>query len=190
MFEAVGNIIVQHFKKEFYIITACVVSLTALILVKFIFMPVYSKMAVIDEKIENLKVMNIGMKSLDMKKQKIRQLKDYFPSDAEQLWVLNAAVDLAHKSGIDLKQVDPIEPQRYDSFSLVKVKLSARCSYHDLGRFISDIENSKYFFKVEKLDFKSIKVPGVNDNAETPEQNEPNAFLTLCTLVLPSDVYK
>lgn len=83
---------------------------------------------------------------------------------------------LAQKVGIKLSRIGPEQTREASGFLYLAVSLQVTCTYHDLGNFLSEIENSEAFFiRVDELDVSRLP----------DAQGFASAKLVLSTLYVP-----
>lgn len=65
---------------------------------------------------------------------------------------------MANQNNVKIMQIKPIRepkakqaPKEFSSYSGLNITLDLSCGYHNLGKFVSDIENSKIFMSLLKL---------------------------------------
>lgn len=71
--------------------------------------------------------------------------------------LINKITDLSRQSNIRINSLTPVQTQERDIFVKVPISVSLEGTYHQLGNFISALENSADFLRVESL---SISVSG------------------------------
>ena len=75
--------------------------------------------------------------------------------------VIEAVNRMAEESSITLTSVTPVRPETTGGYVRVPVQVEVRCSYHQLGRFLSRVESASRFLNVDAVRVKgpSIDVP-------------------------------
>lgn len=68
----------------------------------------------------------------------------------------------AKEHGLEVSEMSAAMPVKYKQttkgqFMSVPVTLEARCGFHNLGRFLDQIEKSEYFIEVVKVDIAGMK---------------------------------
>lgn len=84
--------------------------------------------------------------------EEIDQIRRRLPSKPETEWLLRAVGDIAQVEGIQLASIAPEAPQRLQDVARLSVNLRFFTSYHQLGRFISALENSPHFLWIETME--------------------------------------
>ena len=72
------------------------------------------------------------------------------PKNRNVSWLLGELTEAAKKEGIDIVSITPSDPEDRGIYIKLSVTMEIRSDYNQLGRFISMIESSKKFFRVEK----------------------------------------
>ena len=97
----------------------------------------------------------------------IERLRSRLPSKPETEWLLKAVGDIAKAEGVQLDVVTLEEPRRVQDTARLSVSLSFRTSYHQLGRFISALENSPKFLWIETMEVSRHQATGAAEVALT-----------------------
>jgi len=88
-----------------------------------------------------------------------RHLKVYekrIPESGGVSWLLGEVSDIASKEKIDVVSVKPGSPEDYVLYTKVSVIVDSSCTYDQLGRFISTVESSEKFLKIENINIKRM----------------------------------
>lgn len=101
------------------------------------------------------------------------------PEEPDPSWLVKEVMEVAERDGVQLTSIEQSPPETLERFVRLVVSLQFNASYHQLGRFLDDIERCTLFIRVERLEFNSADAQGV-----APIQ------LTLSTLFLPPIVPK
>jgi len=115
------------------------------------------------EKIKSLKAEILKERDKNLLIGKIRavgrHLKVYekrVPEDASVSWLLGTVSDFASKERIEISSIKPGSPEDYGLYTKLYVIMDIASTYSQLGRFISSIESSGKFLRVEKIDIKRM----------------------------------
>lgn len=87
----------------------------------------------------------------------IESYKGYFAKETDVLWLIDKVSSLAKKSGLEVISLSPRPVVSLSNFLYGNVSLTATGSFHQLGDFVSAIESSSEFMRVEDLSFKKDK---------------------------------
>lgn len=82
----------------------------------------------------------------------VAQLHKRLPPAPETEWLLQEVGKIAQQEEVQLISIVPQEPKRLQDVTRLSVALKFVSSYHQLGRFISALENSPLFLWIETLD--------------------------------------
>ena len=91
---------------------------------------------------------------------KIEEYGRMLPAEQEIPKLLEDLSDMAKKSNVKIVGITPTqnkqEAQAPDAiYQAIPILISARSGYHELGKFLSDLENSDRFMKVADLKIKA-----------------------------------
>ena len=104
------------------------------------------------------------------------RLRTKFGQKAEPDGLMQEVDRLAQKVGIELGRIGPEQTREASGFLYLAISLEVTCTYHELGRFLSEIESSDTFFiRVNELDVSRIG----------DAQGSAAAKLVLSTLYVP-----
>jgi Tfp pilus assembly protein PilO len=107
-----------------------------------------------------IKELRKGLRNLDsdlarMKGQKsalgVTQVKRLVSSE-EMTWIIEEITRLANQQGIRIFQIKPVRGRQDYSSILIGLDLSA--GYHQLVRFLAELENHPVFLEIEKMDIE------------------------------------
>lgn len=107
------------------------------------------------------------------KKAKVYKQRSFSASELTQ--VLDKVSALAQQAEIKIETFNPLAALDKEKYIELPIQLPLRCSYHQLGKFLSLLESNQEFIKVKKL--KVYKSSGAS-------QNEPEVDLTLYGIYL------
>ncbi len=79
----------------------------------------------------------------------IQQYEERMPSIEDTSWLVDLVTQLADERWLQLRSVEPQPPQDRGLYVKLGVKVGARCTYHALGDFVSDLENHQKFLAIE-----------------------------------------
>lgn len=89
------------------------------------------------------------------------------PQDASVSWLLGTVSDIASKERIEISSITPGAPEDYGLYTKLYVIMDIASTYSQLGRFVSMVESSEKFLRIEGMDIKrmdlgetSVKGPG------------------------------
>ncbi|MCI0563527.1 MAG: type 4a pilus biogenesis protein PilO [Nitrososphaera sp.] len=82
------------------------------------------------------------------------QLERYrkrLPDELDTSWLAKHIVETAQRLGLQLASITQEAPHQFEGYTQLSVNLQFHTSYHQLGRFIDEIERSDYFLRVDQL---------------------------------------
>lgn len=104
----------------------------------------------------------------------LEQHRQRLAPKAEPDWLLQEVGKLAREAGIAVHQLSPQPPRQWESLTYLVVTLQFTASYHQLGQFISQIENAERVIWVEEMEVAPERGGGL-----------AQVRLTLSTLYVP-----
>jgi len=87
----------------------------------------------------------------------INEYVKYFPKASDATWLVSQVTNKVKKSRIELLSVKPEDVKRFKNYDIMSVKLQIRSTYHNLGDFISKMESSKDFMRVNSVKILKYK---------------------------------
>ena len=72
--------------------------------------------------------------------------------EPEPSWLVREVTAIGRSAGMDLTTISPQLPQTYQQFIRLTVSLQFDASYHQLGRFIDEIERAPHALRIERVD--------------------------------------
>ena len=113
--------------------------------------------------------------------EKVEWYEKKLPVEQEIPNLLENLSDMAKASNIKITSIMPApaapenNAQRQSKmYQEIPIRITARSGYHELGRFLSNLENSNRFMKVTNI--------GIKSNKTSPKQHDIE--LTVCTYIL------
>ena len=73
--------------------------------------------------------------------------------------LIDAVNRLAEESTLTLVSVTPQPPQKQGQYDRLPIEVELQCTYHQLGRFLSRIESSKRFLRVDSVKMEERRDP-------------------------------
>jgi Tfp pilus assembly protein PilO len=98
------------------------------------------------------------------------------PLEPNPSWLVQEAASLGQKAGVELTTITQEAPQPLGRLTRVAVSLRVLASYHQLGKFLDEIERSDHFIRVERVELS----PETEKGARVPAQ------VVLSSVALPS----
>jgi hypothetical protein len=78
------------------------------------------------------------------------------PKDASVSWLIGELSELASKEHVELSSMTPGSPEDYEFYAKLYVIMDTISTYHELGRFLSRVESSDKFLRVENIYIKRL----------------------------------
>ncbi len=97
-------------------------------------------------------------------KRQISDMEDRIVSDLDLTFVMEDISNVAKDSGLELKQIlpkdsQPVRMKAEKHLKYAKLLFVGRGGYHELGRFISKLENGRYLCRIESIEI----IPNISD---------------------------
>ncbi len=89
-------------------------------------------------------------------KDKISEIEDRIVSDMDLPFVMEDIASVARESGLELRQIlpkksVPIKTKSLSGLEFCRILFIGVGGYHDVGRFVANLENSKYICKIDSI---------------------------------------
>lgn len=84
-----------------------------------------------------------------------KEIASYQPriaSERNNEWLRRSVTEMADQYRVKIVSISPQAPDDKEVYVRLPLKLEVECGYHQLGEFISRLESSKEFIKVDGLD--------------------------------------
>jgi len=100
-------------------------------------------------------------------------------------WLLAMVSDMASKENIEVSSIKPDDLEDRGLYSKLYVVLDTISTYHQLGKFISRIEGSEKFLRVERIEMKRLDLDEDFDkNATELRSFDVKSHIVISTVVL------
>ena len=106
--------------------------------------------------------------------QDMERFRKRLPPKPEAEWLVHEVGQLAEKTGVQLTSIAPQDPTKLGALTRLAVMLQFRASYHQLGEFVSILENATAFMRVDRLEVVRV------------QQGIAQIGLTVSTVYVPS----
>lgn len=99
---------------------------------------------------------------IDAYKEKVDSYERMLPAEQEIPSLLESLSSMAKSSGVRIDSITPVvkkedKNQAAQVYQEIPILITAKSSYHELGQFLSKLENSERFMKVVDIDMKYNK---------------------------------
>ncbi|HNX91150.1 MAG TPA: type 4a pilus biogenesis protein PilO [Candidatus Omnitrophota bacterium] len=149
-----------------------VVLFVALFYFLFILIPQFAALAKvsfdINEMTKKIKIVNDKANNIGALENKLKQTKEqyekeskYFPAQKEITGLLEGFAAVATKSEVKILSITPYDLKPIDKsggemkyYREMPIMITAKSGYHQLGNFISNLENEKRIINIEDLQIK------------------------------------
>lgn len=158
--------------KQALMLAAGVAVVAAFIYVKFLLLPQIdsatksfrqAKTMQSDVKVAEKDIAKIGRlkKEIEAYRSKIESYERMLPIEQEVPKLLETLSTMARSSNVKIAGITPLASKQEASpekiYQEIPIQVSAKSGYHELGKFLSDLESSGRFMKVADIDIKENK---------------------------------
>ena len=138
--------------KVFYIACALFLSIFSyLIIVRYDINNFYKTANSLREADYNLGV----LKAIAQYKDYIKQFNSQFAVDNGANWLIDVISRAAAKESITLDLVRPLDSRIVSGYKNISIGVEGRAPYHNLTRFVADLENNERYVLIEDFSFAS-----------------------------------
>jgi len=153
------------------VLSVVVVVVTLFTAVVLIYLPFLNKTNSLRQDILKERERNILIGKTRALGKHLKVYKKQIPQGRGVSWLISVISDTASKEGIDISSIKPGAPEDRQLYTKLHVILDTISTYSELGKFISKIESSDKFLRVERVDIKRLDLD--EDFDEVAEKFEP-----------------
>lgn len=186
------NIDFKNTQTQQILVAGLIFLITFVLYLYFVFVPqfvrvptLFRKVSKITAELKSAKSTGAEMEGLKKKlmeyNEKVEWYEKKLPVEREIPNLLENLSDMAKGSNIKITSIMPAQAspennaQRQSKlYQEIPIRITAKSGYHELGRFLSNLENSDRFMKVTDIEIKA--------NKASPKQHDID--LTVCTYIL------
>ena len=167
------------------IISAAMIVVTVFIGVVFIYMPFANKSKSLREEILRERDRNVLIGKIRAMGRHLKVYNKRVPQGRGVSWLISHISDIASKQKIEISSIKPGIPEDRGLYTNLHVVLDIACTYNQLGEFISKIESSEKFLRVESINMKRLDLgKEFDEEAEKFKAFDIKAHLVISTVVL------
>ncbi len=166
-------------KNKFLVIVILILIVTFGIGKKFIYQPRLKTIEQIQLRIEKQAQKNDLLQDIVALKKGIDSYSERMPPNEEITWVVDEISKLSKDSGIELLSLEPQAVEDKGSYYRLPLELDIECSYHQLGNFLSRIENSPKFMRLDNFKLDTVLYTGSKEKVFYKETSSANANIDL-----------
>lgn len=86
----------------------------------------------------------------------MQKYKDRIPVGRDIPWIVSEITSIARRANLDIHIIEPRPIKKRRFHAILPVTLKVAGSYHQLGRFVSKLESSEKFIKVDEMKLQSL----------------------------------
>ena len=166
--------------------TLIVVSIVLLVMImgnNFIYQVQKEKTGYLERKIEEEETKNRLVREIMGLNKEFGSYKKRVPVQRDVFWLIRKIGQLAKGAQIKVVSLQPKQLDRQEGYVRVPLEIEVECGYHELGEFLSNIENSQEFVRLDSLQFLSRGGNGQISEIED-EHRGSTASLVVSTIYL------
>jgi len=131
----------------------------------FIWLPSEGRLAAVKRSFEQVKEHNELLAKANKAYGKVSKLEQGFGTERDETWLMSEVHSMVSDVGMRITSTNPQVSQKFGDYVRIAVRVEAESTYHDLGQFVCDIENSRDFLKIEELSI-SKETGGIFDDSQ------------------------
>lgn len=109
-------------------------------------------------------------REISASRSKIESYESMLPVEQEVPKLLESLSTMAKSSNVKIVGITPLASKQEESpekiYQEIPIQISARSGYHELGKFLADLEGSDRFMKVADIDIRANKSSGKRHDVE------------------------
>lgn len=138
------------------ILSAVIIIVSLFTAVVLIYLPFLNKTKTLRQDILKERERNILIGKTRALGKHLKVYKKQIPQGRGVSWLIALVSDAASKEGIEVSSIKPGAPEDRQLYTKLHVILDTISTYRQLGNFISKIESSDKFLRVENVDIKRL----------------------------------
>jgi len=142
------------------LLSAIMIGFTLTVGILFIYMPFLNKGKSLRADILYERERNLLIGKIRAVGKHLKVYEKRIPEHKGVSWLLSVVSDMASKERIELSSIKPGTPEDRGLYVKLYVTLDTVSTYHQLGEFISRVESSESFLRVEGIDIKRLDLEG------------------------------
>lgn len=140
--------------------SAIIVIITLFIAVVFIYVPFVNKTKSLRSNILQERDRNVLIGKIKALSKHLKVYSKRIPDTRGVSWLLSEVSDMASKENIEISSIKPGTPEDHGAYTKLYVVLDTVSTYHQFGKFISRIESSEKFLRIESVGMKRLELDG------------------------------
>lgn len=143
-------------QNKLVIVSAIIIVALVIIGSLFIYVPFSAKTKSLRAEILQERDKNVLIGKIRALGKHLKVYEKRIPQDAGVSWLLGNVSDMASKEKIEISSITPGSPEDYGLYTKLYVMIDMASTYSQLGRFISRVESSERFLRVESINIKRV----------------------------------
>lgn len=151
----------------------------------FIYMPFSNKHSFLKDEILLEEARNVLIAKVNILNKHLAFYKSKIPEGKDDIWLLREVSDMLTQEGVELISIKPGSLDDNILYIKLYVTLDTVSTYNQLARFISRVESSEFFLKVENINMKRLDLDEDFDKYKDAFKGfDIKASLVVSTIVL------
>jgi Tfp pilus assembly protein PilO len=170
---------------SFAILTSVIVAVTLLSGALFIYVPFLNKNKSLRSEILYERDRNVLLGEIRALNKHLKVYRKRTLSAKDASWFLGEVSDMARKENIEISSVKPGVPEDRGIYTKLNIIMETMSSYHHLGKFLSRVESSEKFLRVEKINIKRVDADPQFDKEKTKFKSfDVKSYIEISTVVV------
>ncbi|MDO8602949.1 MAG: type 4a pilus biogenesis protein PilO [Candidatus Omnitrophota bacterium] len=145
---------------KLYIAMAVIIVLTLITGILFIYTPFASKNKSLRADILKERDKNVLIGRIRALSKYIKIYDKKIPEGGSVSWLLGEVSNIASSEQVEVSSIKPGNPEGYGLYTKLSVAVDLISTYSQLGNFVSRIESSEKFLKIESINIKRMDLDG------------------------------
>ena len=146
-------------RKKFFVISAVIIMLV-LVVANSIFRSQSGRIERLEERITEEREKNRVLIEVRKAEKEIDSYQPRIPLEKDVDWLRREVIRMANESEVKIISINPQSPEVRAQYTRLAIKMEMECGYHQLGDFISKLESSKRFIKIDSLSLDAVEGGG------------------------------
>lgn len=141
-------------RKRIFVISAVIIMLV-LVVANSIFRSQSRRIEGLKAKVAEEREKNRLLIEIGEMVEEIDSYQPRIPLERDVDWLRMEVIRMANESGVKIISITPRSPEKRHLYTRLAVEMEVECGYHQLGEFVSKLESSKRFIKIDSLNLEA-----------------------------------
>jgi len=167
------------------ILSAIVVIVTIVVAVAVIYLPFLNKTKSLRSQILTERDRNVLIGKIRALGKHLKVYKKRIPEQRDVSWLLREVSDMATKEEIEISSIKPGIPEDRGLYTKLFVTMDTISTFHQLGKFVSIVESSEHFLRVDNIFIKRLDLDeDFSEDKAKFESFDVKAHIVVSTIIL------